>query len=182
MTRNVIETVMGAVVLVVAALFLFFAYSTSQVRSVRGYEVVAKFDRIEGVREGSDVRISGIKVGSIIGENLDAANYLAVVRMSIDPKIKLPTDTIAQISSSGLLGDKYMSLLPGAADETIPPGGQIKYTQAPVSLENLIGQYIFSQQGGQSQLGQKKNDAEPGASAAPSLSSPPSTPAPALGK
>ncbi|HEY0526355.1 MAG TPA: outer membrane lipid asymmetry maintenance protein MlaD [Stellaceae bacterium] len=175
MTRNVIETVMGAMVLVIAALFLFFAYSTSQVRSVRGYEVTAKFDRIEGVREGSDVRISGIKVGSIVSENLDATNYLAVVRISIDPKIKLPTDTIAQIASSGLLGDKYMSLLPGAADDTIPPGGQIKYTQAPVSLENMIGQYIFSQQG------QKKNDQDSGAAAAPSA--PPTPPAsPSTGK
>jgi phospholipid/cholesterol/gamma-HCH transport system substrate-binding protein len=180
MTRNVIETVMGAVVLVVAALFLFFAYSTSQVRSVRGYEVVAKFDRIEGVREGSDVRISGIKVGSIVSEDLDTSSYLAVVRISIDPKIKLPTDTIAQIASSGLLGDKYMSLLPGAADETIPPGGQIKYTQAPISLENMIGQYIFSQQG----QGQKKNDAEPGsgATAAPPPSLSPSSSPPSLGK
>jgi phospholipid/cholesterol/gamma-HCH transport system substrate-binding protein len=170
MTRNVIETVMGAVVLVIAALFLFFAYSTSQVHAVRGYEVVAQFDRIEGVREGSDVRISGIKVGSIVAQSLDPANYLALVRMSIDPKIKLPTDTIAQIASSGLLGDKYMSLLPGAADEMIPPGGQIKYTQAPISLENMIGQYIFSQQ-----QGQKKNDQDTGtggAAAAPSLSPP----------
>jgi phospholipid/cholesterol/gamma-HCH transport system substrate-binding protein len=179
MTRNVIETVMGAMVLVIAALFLFFAYSTSQVRSVRGYEVVAKFDRIEGVREGSDVRISGIKVGSIVSEDLDTSSYLAVVRISIDPKIKLPTDTIAQIASSGLLGDKYMSLLPGAADDAIPPGGQIKYTQAPVSLENMIGQYIFSQQG-QSQQGQKKNDQDTGGAAAPTPPTP--SPSPPAGK
>jgi phospholipid/cholesterol/gamma-HCH transport system substrate-binding protein len=178
MTRNVIETVMGAVVLVIAALFLFFAYSTSQVRAVSGYQVYAKFDRIEGVREGSDVRISGIKVGSITGENLDTSTYLAVVRMSIDPKIKLPTDTIAQIASSGLLGDKYMSLVPGSADDTIPPGGQIKYTQAPISLENMIGQYIFSQQG-QNQQGQKKNDSDTGGAAAPT---PAPAPAPAPGK
>lgn len=155
MRRNVIETVMGAVVLVVAAVFLFFAYSTSQIRSVSGYQVTAAFDRIEGIREGSDVRISGIKVGSVVGEQLDPKTYLAVVRMSIEPSIKLPTDTMAQIASNGLLGDKYLSLVPGGADETIPPGGQIKFTQPAMSLESIIGQYIFSNQ--QSQQQQKKN-------------------------
>jgi phospholipid/cholesterol/gamma-HCH transport system substrate-binding protein len=147
MSRNVIETVMGAVVLVIAAVFLFFAYSTSQVRSVNGYVLTAKFDRIEGIRDGGDVRISGIKVGSILSLTLDPSNYLAVVKTSLDPSIKVPTDSVAQILSNGLLGDKYLSLIPGAADDTIKPGGEIKFTQAPMSLENLIGQYIFSQGG-----------------------------------
>ena len=153
MSRNVIETVMGAVVLVIAALFLMFAYSTAQVRATRGYEVTAEFDRVEGIREGTDVRISGIKVGSIVSQTLDPKTFLAIVHMSIDPAVKLPTDTVAQIASSGLLGDKYMSLVPGADEEMIAPGGKIARTQSPMSLENLIGQYIFSQGGG---AGQKK--------------------------
>jgi phospholipid/cholesterol/gamma-HCH transport system substrate-binding protein len=149
MRGNVIETVMGAVVLVVAAVFLFFAYSTSQVREVHGYDVTAQFDRVDGIRDGGDVRISGIKVGSITSETLDPRTFLADVHMSIDPSIKLPDDTVAEIISAGLLGDKYMSLVPGGSDKTIPPGGRIKFTQSPVSLENLIGQMIFSQPGGQ---------------------------------
>jgi phospholipid/cholesterol/gamma-HCH transport system substrate-binding protein len=153
MSRNVIETVMGGVVLVIAALFLVFAYTTAQVRATSGYEVTAEFDRVEGIREGTDVRISGIKVGSIVSQTLDPKTYLAIVRLSIDPDIKLPTDSVAQIASSGLLGDKYMSLVPGADEETIPPGGKIARTQSPMSLENLIGQYIFSQGG----AGQKKD-------------------------
>jgi phospholipid/cholesterol/gamma-HCH transport system substrate-binding protein len=155
MSRNAIETIMGAVVLVIAALFLFFAYSTSQIRRTSGYEVTASFDRIDGIREGGDVRISGIKVGSIVSQTLDPKTYLAVVRMTIDPSVKLPTDTVAQIASSGLLGDKYLSLLPGGADETIPAGGRIQFTQPAISLESLIGQYIFSnQQGGAAKDGQ----------------------------
>jgi len=146
MSRNAIETIMGAVVLVIAALFLFFAYSTSQIRSTSGYEVTASFDRIDGIRDGGDVRISGIKVGSIISQTLDPKTYLAVVHMTIDPSVKLPTDTVAQIASSGLLGDKYLSLVPGGAEETIPPGGRIQFTQPAISLESLIGQYIFSNQ------------------------------------
>ena len=147
MRGNVIETVMGAVVLVVAAVFLFFAYSTSQFRSVSGYEVTANFERIDGIKEGSDVRIGGIKIGSIISTTLDPKTFLADVHISVDRSIKLPDDTVAEIVSSGLLGDKYLSLVPGGSETLIPAGGQIKYTQSSVTLENLIGQMIFSSSG-----------------------------------
>jgi len=149
MKRNAVETVMGAVVLVVAAVFLFFAYTTSQVRAVSGYEVSANFDRVEGLRDGGDVRISGIKVGSIISQTLDPKDYVAVVRMSIDPAVKLPVDSVATIASSGLLGDKYLSIVPGAEDEFIKPGGKIVHSTPPISLESLIGQFIYGTQGGQ---------------------------------
>ncbi|MBV9860339.1 MAG: outer membrane lipid asymmetry maintenance protein MlaD [Alphaproteobacteria bacterium] len=158
MRGNVIETVMGGVVLLVAAVFLYFAYTTSQVRAVQGYTVMAQFDRVDGIREGSDVRISGIKVGSVVAQTLDPKTFLADVQMSIDPGVKLPDDTSAAIISAGLLGDKYMSLSPGGSDKTIPPGGRIKYTQSPVSLENLIGQMIFSQPGAG---GKKEESGEP---------------------
>jgi phospholipid/cholesterol/gamma-HCH transport system substrate-binding protein len=156
MSGNVIETVMGAVVLVVAALFLVFAYKTSELRSVPGYQLSADFERIDGIRQGGDVRISGIKVGSIISQSLDPKTFLADVRMSIDPSVKLPDDTVAEIISAGLLGDKYLSLVPGGSDKMIPPGGKIKYTQSSVSLENLIGQMIFSAPGGKK--GEEKPD------------------------
>src|SRR5947209_6297564 len=143
MRGNVIETVLGAVVLLVAALFLFFAYKTSQLRTVSGYQLSAEFTRIDGIRQGSDVRISGIKIGSVLAEELDPKTFLATVRMSIDPAVQLPDDTVAEIVSSGLLGDKYMSLVPGGSDKVIPAGGKIKYTQASISLESLIGQTIF---------------------------------------
>jgi phospholipid/cholesterol/gamma-HCH transport system substrate-binding protein len=154
MTGNVIETVMGGVVLVVAALFLFFAYSTSQVRAVQGYEVSAQFDSVSGIHDGSDVRIAGVKVGTIVSETLDPKTFLADVRMSIDPAYKLPDDTVAEILSAGLLGDKFMALVPGGSEQTIAPGGRIKFTQSPVSLENLIGQMIFSQPGAQKKPGE----------------------------
>jgi phospholipid/cholesterol/gamma-HCH transport system substrate-binding protein len=153
-TGNVLETVMGAVVLVVAALFLYLAYSTSQVRAVQGYEVTAQFDSVSGIHDGSDVRIAGVKVGSIVAETLDPKTFLADVRMSIDPAYKLPDDTVAEILSAGLLGDKFMALVPGGSEQTIPPGGRIKFTQSPVSLENLIGQMMFSPPGGQKKPGE----------------------------
>ncbi len=147
MRGNIIETVMGAVVLVVAALFLLFAYKTSQLRAVTGYPLTAEFEKVDGIRQGSDVRISGIKIGSVVTEELDPKTFLATVRMSIDPAIQLPDDTVAEVVSAGLLGDKYMSLVPGGSDKVIAPGGKIKYTQSSVSLENLIGQMIFSAPG-----------------------------------
>jgi phospholipid/cholesterol/gamma-HCH transport system substrate-binding protein len=160
MTGNMIETVMGGVVLVVAALFLFFAYSTSQVRAVQGYEVSAQFDSVSGIHDGSDVRIGGVKVGTIVSETLDPNTFLANVRISIENAYKLPDDTVAKIVSSGLLGDKFLSLVPGGAEQTIPPGGRIKFTQSPISIEDLVSQLMFSPPGG----GQKK----PGEGEAPS--------------
>jgi phospholipid/cholesterol/gamma-HCH transport system substrate-binding protein len=169
MSGNVIETVMGAVVLVVAALFLFFAYTTSQVRAVDGYSVTAQFSRIDGIRDGSDVRIAGVKVGSIVDESLDPKTYLATVKMSINPEYKLPEDTVAEIISSSLLGDKYMSLVPGGSDKNIPPGGEIKYTQATASLEDLIGQMIFSQAGAAQKKAAAGGGAAPQGGTAPGL-------------
>jgi phospholipid/cholesterol/gamma-HCH transport system substrate-binding protein len=147
MRGNVIETVMGAVVLVVAAAFLFFAYTATHVGAVSGYDLTAQFDRIDGIHAGSDVRISGVKVGSVVSTTIDPKTFFVTVDLSIDPKYRMPDDTVAEVLSNGLLGDKYMALVPGGSDKTLPPGGRIKFTQAPVSLENLIGQMIFSQPG-----------------------------------
>ena len=166
MKGNVIETVMGAVVLLAAAVFLFFAYNTSQVRAISGYEISADFQRIDGIRQGGDVRVSGIKVGSVLSEKLNPDTFLATIRMSIEPSVKLPDDTVAEIVSAGLLGDKYLSLVPGGSDKVIPPGGKIKYTQSSVTLENLIGQMIFSSPGGK-KPGEGETPAPPGPEATP---------------
>ena len=144
MRRSVIETIMGAVVLVVAALFLFFAYTTSNVRAIGGYQLVARFNRVDGLANGSDVRLSGIKIGSVISQQLDPKTYRAVVHIAIDNSVKLPNDTTARIQSDGLLGNTYMVLEPGGSEEMLPPGGQIEYTQDAVNLVDLLGRFIFS--------------------------------------
>ena len=146
MHRNVIETIIGAVVLVVAGFFLVFAYSSANLRAVEGYELLARFDRVDGLEVGSDVRISGVKVGSVVGQRLDEMTYLAEVRMTIDPTIQLPTDTVAVVTSESLLGGKFLALDPGGAEDMIPAGGVIQYTQSVPGLEQLLGQVIFSLQ------------------------------------
>ena len=177
MSGNVIETVMGAVVLAVAAFFLVFAYNHSQLGTVSGYTVTAQFERVDGITPGGDVRIGGIKVGTITAETLDPKTFLATVHMKIDPAFKLPDDTVAEILSSGLLGDKYLALVPGGSDKMIQPGGRITYTQAPVNLENLIGQMMFSAPSGQKQPGGGGTGAAPGAGGLAAPGAAPATPA-----
>ena len=144
MSRNLLEIVMGTLVLVVAGLFVTFAYSVAQLHEVSGYQVTARFNHADGIKTGGDIRISGIKVGTILSETLDPTTFQAVVVLNIDKSIKLPDDTVAKVSSSGLLGDKFLQLEPGNSDNNIQPGGLIKMTQSSVSLESLFGQVAFS--------------------------------------
>ena len=143
MKRSVLETLTGAAVLLAAAAFVFFAYSTADLGRGGGYEITAEFDNIGGLAVGDDVRMSGIKVGTVSGQRLDRETFTAFVTCSIDPSVKLPTDSSVKIASESLLGGKYAQLTPGAEDDTIPPGGSIRFAQSSVSLEDLIGRFIF---------------------------------------
>jgi len=147
MKRSVIETILGAVVIVVAGLFLFFSYKMGNVSAPSGFMVTADFSGIGGLKAGDSVSISGVKVGSVTRVGLVEESYLARVSMSLDSHVKLPTDTAALISSESLLGGRYLALEPGAEEELIENGGRIYYTQAPQNLEQLLGQFIFSMQG-----------------------------------
>lgn len=153
MKRNVIETVLGAVVLLVAIVFLGFSYSAADVGSVSGYNITADFTGTGGLNIGDSVQISGVKVGSVSKIELKPDDYRARVTMEVEKFVKLPDDTSALISSEGLLGGKYMELQPGASEEMLGNGGHIEYTQAPQNLEQLLGKFIFSMEGG-------KGDAE----------------------
>jgi phospholipid/cholesterol/gamma-HCH transport system substrate-binding protein len=143
MRRNLIETVMGAVVLLVAALFVYFAYNTAQVHSAPGYPVQASFGKVGGLAVGSDVRISGIKVGSVTARTLDPKTYDAILTMTIDEGVQLPESTIASIASEGPLGGRYVRLEPGSSSTMIAPGGMIKQTRGYRSLEDQVGEIIF---------------------------------------
>jgi phospholipid/cholesterol/gamma-HCH transport system substrate-binding protein len=156
MGRNLVETLMGAVVLIVAALFLVFAYSRADVGEVKGYTLRASFDRVDGVKPGADVRISGIKVGSVLSQKLNSETYLAEMRISIDPSVKLPKDSAAKILMSGLLGDTYISLSPGGADDMLKDGDEIQYTQGSVDIISLVGQAVFGKAGAEGESNAKK--------------------------
>lgn len=144
MHRNIIETVMGGVVLLVAAGFLVIAFQSGTISDSTGYEVVAEFDNASGLTPGSDVRMSGVKIGIVMSQRLDPDTFFAVVTMNIDESIKLPRDTSARILADGLLGANFVSLEPGGEEEIIPPGGQITFTQGAINVVDLLGRFIFS--------------------------------------
>lgn len=162
MARNVVETVLGGVVLVVAIGFFGWAYGRSSVGDPGGYTLVAKFDRIDGLPMGADVRVSGIKVGKVLDQSLDPQTYRAQVRFSVMSDVELPTDSSAAVVSSGLLGGKYVALVPGGDDQLLKDGGEITLTQSSVNIEDLIGKYIFSQGSG-SQGGGQSGGQQPSA-------------------
>lgn len=143
MGRNPIETVMGAVVLIAAGVFLAFAYQTADLGAVRGYPVSAIFSKVGGLDTGADVRISGIKVGSVASQSLDPDTYQARVEFSMLPSVRLPQDTVASVAADGLLGGKYVKLEPGRSDEMIADGGTITRTRDYQSVEDLVGEIIF---------------------------------------
>lgn len=146
MKRNVIETIIGAVVLSIAALFLAFGLQMNKIGSSDGYNVYANFSNLGGLGAGDDVTISGVKVGKVSNISLDPASYMARVDLSLNNTIRLPADTAALISSESLLGGKYLALEPGGEEEVIEEGGRVLYTQAPQNLEQLLGKFIFSMQ------------------------------------
>ena len=145
MHRNMAETVLGAIVLVVAGGFLYFFSEKTDIRPTSGYVINASFNKIDGLETGSPVKISGVKVGKVLDFKLDTDHYQAIVSMNIDNGVKLSSDTAAVISSAGLLDGKFLSLIPGNDEEYLNPGDMITQTQAAPSLEELLGKYIFSQ-------------------------------------
>ncbi len=143
-SRGLAEVLTGAAVLLVAAGFLGFAIGHSGRSTGSGYDLKAKFDRIDGLNIGADVRIAGVKVGSVVDQRIDPQTFLAVVTLKIAAGLELPKDTGAEITSESLLGGKYLSLTPGGDSEILKPNGVIANTQSAVSLEQLLGKFIFS--------------------------------------
>lgn len=144
MERSVVETVIGAIVVLVAIGFGYFAYNSSSITQRDGYGLTAKFDSVDGLSLGSDVRIGGVKVGVVGDLYLDAVDYLAITRLIISEDITLPMDSTAAVVSDGLLGSKYVSLTPGGSDEVLKDGAEITFTQSSVNFESLLGKFMFS--------------------------------------
>lgn len=144
MRHNLVETLMGALVLAAAGIFMVFAYTKADLRPVKGYEMTARFDRVDGLSMGSDVRLSGIKVGTVIGEDLDRESYHAIIRFTVDDTVRLPEDTVAKITSDGLLGGNYLALDPGGSDLMLEPGEEIIFTQGSVDLLTLMSRFVGS--------------------------------------
>lgn len=143
MSNNLFESLIGAVVLVIAGWFLVFAYERSDAQVGGGYELLARFDRVDGLSIGSDVRLAGIKVGTITGQRLDQASFQAIITFSVDEGVELPEDTAVAVTSEGLLGGSYLAILPGGMDDILLPGDEISETQDAVDLIGLISRFAY---------------------------------------
>ncbi len=144
MKNSVVETIVGAVVIAIAGAFFFYVYTNTDLgRGRGGYSVMAVFDSIDGIAIGSDIRLAGIKIGSVADQKLDQENYQAVVTMAIDSDVKLPEDTSAKVTSEGLLGQKFIALDPGGSETMLKDGDYLTHTQSAFDIWAMINKYIF---------------------------------------
>ena len=143
MNKEPVETIMGIVVIFVAAFFLYFAYQVSDLQVVKGYDINARFLKVGGLNVGSDVRINGIKVGTVIAQNLDPEDYVADVKLSISSNIQLPKDSVVSIVSDGLVGNKFIKIEPGKSKEFLQNGDTVANTKDFKTLEDMVGEIIF---------------------------------------
>lgn len=143
--KNIFEIVVGFLVIFIAMIFSYFVYQTSDQKLDKNNQYVlnANFDNADGIKIGSEVKISGITIGKVILQILDYDTYSAQIKFLIDKKIKLPEDSSVQIISSSILGDKYISITPGTEEKMLVDGDTIEFTQSSINLEALISKFIF---------------------------------------
>ena len=137
MNKRPVETIMGIVVIAVAIFFAYFAYNVSDLQVVQGYNVTSKFLKVGGLTVGSDVRLNGIKVGTVVAQKLNPDDYTAEVKMSLSSDIQLPEDSTFSIVSDGLMGD------PGHGKTMLQDGSVVKNTKDFKTLEDMVGEIIF---------------------------------------
>jgi len=147
MKSNTFEAIVGAVVIFLAVVFLFVGFSSMKLKKSNNYNLSALFNRIDGIKLGSDVRMSGIKIGTVTKQELDNSTFEAKVFMSIDSKISIPDDSSAKITTDGLLGGNYISIEPGGSDIYLSNNEEIFFTQGAVDLIGLVGEALFSVEG-----------------------------------
>lgn len=140
MRNDTVETLIGAIVIAIAVVFVVYAYKSTGT-SVAGYEVIAKMNRVDGVAVGTDVKLAGVKVGTVRALTLEPS-YLIAVHMTINNEVKIPEDSSLMVTSAGLLGSSYLSIAPGGSDKMIAPGGQIKNTQGSIDMMGLINKFV----------------------------------------
>ena len=144
MRSNIFESIVGAFVISISILFLFLGFSSMKFNNSDNYNISAFFNRIDGIKIGSDIRMSGIKIGTVARQELDNSTFEAKVFMSIDSKILIPDDSSAKITSDGLLGGNYISIEPGGSDIFLLNNEEVLFTQGSVDLIGLVGEALFS--------------------------------------
>lgn len=145
MTEHLVETLVGAVVVAVAIIFLTFAYGQTEQTSGDSYTLSAKVMNASGISVGTDVRIAGIKVGTVIATELDETSYRAVLYFTVETGIELPEDSSMKVAIEGILGGNFIALSPGGDYENLlADGGEIIHAQGSIDIVGLIQRFAFS--------------------------------------
>ncbi len=147
-----LELSVGLFVALGIAALVFLALKVSnlaQVGVTDGYHLLARFDHVGGLRVRSPVTIAGVRVGQVSDIRVDPETFEAVVKLSIDPGYRLPSDTSAQIYTAGLLGEQYIALEPGGEEDYLGDGDEIALTQSAIVLERVLGQFLFQKAAGE---------------------------------
>ena len=147
MQNTTTETFIGMLVVAVLAGVLFLAYSSNSQGSAGGYDVKASFTSVDGVSPGTDVRLNGIKVGTVSSLDLDPNTYRAILHFTIRSDVKIPDDSSVKITSAGLLGGEYLAIVPGGSDKMLASGGVLTNTQGSIDLMGLLGRFIYGSAG-----------------------------------
>ena len=155
--ENAGEAVVGLLVVLLAVWFVWFAWARTGGGEKSGaIHVTALFPNAAGVNVGTDVRVAGLKIGSVTAQKLDPESYQVAVTLAIDPKVKIPADSSAAVTSEGLLGSTFIALLPGGETVPLKNGDTITDTQGAIDVMGMVGQFI-----------NRPNSDSPGAGAAP---------------
>lgn len=144
MAENTTEVLVGGVVVAAAAGFLVYASQFAGIGAVgaSSYDLGASFRSIEGIGVGSDVRLAGVKIGTVTGLDLNPETFRAEARFSINSGVQLPEDSAVVVSSEGLLGGNFIEMLPGGALETLADGDEIVDTESSVSIIQLLLRFV----------------------------------------
>lgn len=142
MKRGTLEILVGALIVLVGFGFVHYAYSGRQVKTVAGYELSARFNKVGTIQLGAPVKVAGVTVGRVANIGLDKSNFQVVMDLTVQSDLKLPADTKASITTDGLLGGKYVKLMPGQAKEQLAAGGKIAETKDALVLEDLVAKIV----------------------------------------
>jgi phospholipid/cholesterol/gamma-HCH transport system substrate-binding protein len=145
MKQTKLEFLVGLFVLLglAAVAYLSVKLGAGTMMSGETYLVEARFANAGGLNSGSSVMVAGVPVGQVEGIRMDSQDYSAIVIMRVMKSVKLPTDSMASIRTTGLIGDKFVSLSPGADETYLEAGARITMTESAVDIESLIGKMAF---------------------------------------
>ncbi len=141
---NYFDFIVGTFVILCAGLFFLNSFKSTKINSNGGYYLTAKFENINGINSGSDVKMAGVKIGTVTEQFIDEKTYRATLKFTINNKIKLSSDSSAKIASDGLLGSKFLEINPGSQDDFLAEGDELVFTQSSVNFEDLLARFMFS--------------------------------------